>query len=476
MAAIGPSKSQKGQDSESGIDPIDEAQNISILFASNELVVFKNLSRVFNRPKSRQNLQRLVFFCGSFTVIHSLLMLTSFLSYTGLEDVFDFSLENMKYGLILNDASIFYLLNYILRKSSDREVLDMVLDRLYTNNNNNSSSFNSSQELLSSKLIRDAAKIRKWLYILIFMVFALNGQYVMSLVLDHMDEMLRITFLLDCGHILIVLFETILLIVLLNQFIVVTIFVRRIFNDIGLRIKTIQSKPMNPIQNGDAIMDQEIRNELRSIEMDAENTIRPASNSTILTSVSQTQGQTARISSELLRKLRNEFCAAIELTKKANKYWKHFLLIFMAIHFLAMIFQAHYLINKRLITGQMFHLGYRWTFNFISIYILLRSSSPIPKLVTNVYDDLYPLTLGETSQDLRDEVSSLESIRFCFHLLFEFNVFHICTFLQAWLFLDRIAYGKIGFSVGDFFLITPNFLLITVVTFWVAILIFPSMM
>ncbi|XP_074600965.1 uncharacterized protein LOC141854993 [Brevipalpus obovatus] len=449
MASIEPGDSHKVEDSESGIDPIDEAQNLSILFASNELVIFKSLSRVFNRPKSRQILQRLVFFCGSFTVIHSLLMLTSFLSYTGLEDVFDFSLENMRYGLILNDASVFYLLNYILRKPSDRDVLDMVLDRLYANNNINQSTFNTGQEPLSGRLIRDAARIRKWLYTLIFMIFALHGQYVMSLALNHLDGMLQITFLLDCGHILIELFETILLVVLLNQFIVVTIFVRRIFGNIGQKIKTTQNKPINPVQNGDIIVNQEVRNELRSFESDAESTVRPASNSTILTSASMAEGQMVKISSELLRKLRNEFCAAIELTKKANKYWKHFLLVFIAIHFLAMIFQAHYLLNKRLVTGQMFHLGYRWIFNFISIYILLKNSSPVPKLVTNVYDDLYPLTLGEASQDLRDE---------------------------AWLFLDRIAYGKIGFTLGDFVLITPNFLLITVVTFWVAILIFPSMM
>lgn len=344
-------------------------KTLTISDASNNLVILKILSRVLNKSGGRQSLRRLVLFMCSFAFVHSSLVLSSFISSTGLNDVFESRWRVMSFALLLDDLANLIMLNHILGKESVVEALDNSLDKSQI-------SRTYQADYVAHKITARTSGFRKKLYLLLLMEQFSHFQLIVSLILNNEGmNFVGLTFLLDLAHLVANMFASIVLIIVLNQFIIIALFVQAAFREICERAK------------------------LNKLEHDHRAAIGPGPECV--------SGQ-ADVGIEMIREDRREFATTVELTRRANIHWKGFLFLFALTKFCPIVLQLHLILNKEPGGKQLLTLLFRLICNLFAVQLVLLNASPIPRLATAIYDDLYHVTLIDVGLETKNEVREIK--------------------------------------------------------------------
>lgn len=320
-----------------------------------------------SKRTGRLRIQRIIYFMGTFAISHSFLMLISFLPSTGLVDSFASRLDYMRFTLFLNDVTLFTMLNGILTLDPPFQLLNYLWTAIYSSCTDSPSSKNTIE--IKQWIVSSVSFIRKRLYLVIILSTLIYLQLMVSIGLDSASNLLTITRIVDIVHIFIDLIGLLVILLLVYQFLIVTIFAQSIFRDICESFKEDKKiLPWNVVSSpSQSINDQ-------------------------------------KLSAEVILSRRNRYCGIIEFTRTANNHWKNFLAIFVLSNFIPAVFQLHFILNKQLDEQQLVELIYRFVVNIVVTYIVIVNAKRVNHLSHEFYDDLYQLTLRESNDSTRLEV------------------------------------------------------------------------
>lgn len=354
---------------------IDGEQQVNLKLTLSEILInqpiITPIYRLLSKRTGRLRIQRIIYFMGTFSISHSFLMLISVLPSTGLVDSFASHLDYMKFTLFLNDVTLFTMLNGILTLEPPFQLLNYLWAAIYSPSiADPSKSIRTKQWILTS-----VSFIRKRLYLVIILSTIIYIQLMISIGLDSASNLLTITRIVDIVHVMIDLIGLLVVLLLVYQFLVITIFAQSIFRDIS----------------------DSFKEDKKTLPWNISSSLSSSSSSSSTINILK--------SDEIILSRRNRYCGTIEFTRTANNYWKNFLAIFILSNFIPAVFQLHFILNKQLDEQQLVELIYRFVINIIITYIVIVNAKRVNHFSREFYDDLYQLTLRESNDSTRLEVN-----------------------------------------------------------------------